>query len=142
MAQTPKLDKPVFDAEVLSHLQPGFARLMPEIGDRFWKSFYAAQAGAWELAAWQLREMRKLFVLGTTTRPKYHDDVLEYLHDEIEPLMAAIEARDFETFRTHFTEATDSANEWHRRWKKAFIVWKLPEAPPQDLDLTPPTAQE
>ena len=32
------------ELEQLTALQPGLARLMPEIGARFWKAFYAAQA--------------------------------------------------------------------------------------------------
>ncbi len=131
-------DKPErLDNDVLTQLQPGLARLMPEIGARFWKAYYAAEAANWDLARWQLKEMTKLFRLGNITRPKYGDDVAEYLSDDIQPLMDAIDAKDFATFKTHFTEATDRANEFHRRWKKPYIVWKLPASPPPDLDLTP-----
>src|SRR5580704_3923703 len=120
MADTPA---PVeLDAGILTKLQPGFARLMPEIGARFWKAYYAAQARNWELASWQLREMRKLFNLGTITRPKYRDDVEEYLREEIDPLMKAADDRDLDAFNDHYSEATDSANEWHRRWNKGFIL--------------------
>jgi len=35
------------ELEQLTALQPGLARLMPEIGARFWKAFYAAQATNW-----------------------------------------------------------------------------------------------
>jgi hypothetical protein len=122
---------------MLTKLQPGFARLMPEIGARFWKAYYAAQATNWDLASWQLREMRKLFNLGTITRPKYRDDVEEYLREEIDPLMQALDEHDLNAFNHHFSEATDSANEWHRRWNKGFILWKLPDMPPPDSDLTP-----
>ena len=135
-------EKPVLDNDVLSSLQPGFARLMPEIGARFWKAYYAAQAQNWDLARWQLKEMRKLFNLGTVTRPKYKDDVEEYLREEVEPLMEAVEQKDFPAFSAHFGEATDSANEWHRRWKKGYILWKLPDVPPPDLDLTPQPEKE
>jgi hypothetical protein len=135
MADTPPPSE--LDAETLTQLQPGFARLMPEIGARFWKAYYAAQARNWDLASWQLREMRKLFKLGTITRPKYRDDVEEFLREEVDPLMKALEERDVDTFNQHYAEATDSANEWHRRWKKGFILWKLPDTPPSDLDLTP-----
>lgn len=124
-------------ASELTSLQPGFARLMPEIGARFWKCYHAAAAANWPLARWQLKETQKLFQLGTVTRPKYTDDVTEYLHDELGPLMSAIDARDFPAFARTFGEAVDSANEYHRRWNKEFIVWKLPAQPPLDLDLTP-----
>jgi len=125
------------ELEALTQLQPGLARLMPEIGDRFWKAFYAARASNWPLASWQLREMRKLMRLGTVTRPKYSDDMEEYIREDVEPLLAALDARDLPQFEHRYHEAVDAANELHRRWKKEFIVWRLPESPPPDLDLAP-----
>jgi hypothetical protein len=100
--------------EELTRLQPGLARLMPEIANRLWRAVYSARAGHWRLARWQLNEMSKLFNLCTITRPKYSADIAEFLH-----------------------EAVDATNEFHRRWEKGFIVWKLPESAPPDLDLTP-----
>jgi hypothetical protein len=125
------------ELEQLTSLQPGLARLMPEIAARFWKAFYAAKAANWPLASWQLREMRKLMRLGTVTRPKYTDDLEEYIHEDVEPLLGAVDAQDFARFEHIYHDAIDAANELHRRWEKEFIVWKLPDAPPPDLDLTP-----
>ena len=71
------------ELEQLTALQPGLARLMPEIGARFWKAFYAARAGNWPLASWQLREMRKLLRLCEVTRPKYTDDIEEWIADDL-----------------------------------------------------------
>jgi hypothetical protein len=123
--------------EELTQLQPGLARLMPEIAARFWKAFYAARASNWALAAWQLREMRKLMRLGMITRPKYRDDLEEYIREDVEPLLHALEERDGARFERLYHDAVDAANELHRRWKKEFIVWRLPDQPPPDLDLTP-----
>jgi hypothetical protein len=81
--------------------------------------------------------MRKLFRLCTITRPKYTDDIDEYLRADVEPLLAAIAAADLEAFERAVSEAVDAANEFHRRWDKGFIVWKLPDTAPPDLDLTP-----
>ena len=125
------------ELEQLTALQPGLARLMPEIGARFWKAFYAAQAANWPLASWQLREMRKLLRLCEVTRPKYTDDIEEWIADDLDPLMAALDAHDFAAFEKRYHEFVDFANELHRRWQKEWIVWKLPETPPPDLDLTP-----
>ena len=44
------------ELEQLTALQPGLARLMPEIGARFWKAFYAARAS--QLAARELAAPR------------------------------------------------------------------------------------
>jgi len=45
-------------------------------------------------------------------------------HDQVRNLLATI-------------TSTVVANELHRRWQKEWIVWKLPDSPPPDLDLTP-----
>jgi len=123
-------------AEVFA-LQPGLARLMPEIGDRFWKCYYAAHAGNWELASWQMREMKKLFRLARVTRPKYVEDIDEYLNDVVGPLTAALDQHDFAGFDHNYRAAITSANDYHDKWKKGYIVWKLPDMPPPGLDLTP-----
>ena len=125
------------ELEQLTALQPGLARLMPEIGARFWKAFYAAQATNWPLASWQLREMRKLLRLCEVTRPKYTTDIEEWILDDLDPLMAALDAHDLGAFERLYHEAVDAANDLHRRWQKEWIVWKLPDTPPPDLDLTP-----
>lgn len=125
------------ELEELTALQPGLARLMPEIGARFWKCYYAADAGNWPLAGWQLSELRKLMRLCMVTRPKYIDDLEEWLMEDLEPLKQAIDAEDRERFLRLYHDAVDAANEFHRRWNKQYIVWKLPETPPPDLDLTP-----
>ena len=95
------------ELEQLTALQPGLARLMPEIGARFWKAYYAAQAANWPLAAWQLREMRKLLKLCEVTRPKYTDDIEEWMHDDLDPLMAALDAHDLVAFEKHYHEGVD-----------------------------------
>ena len=125
------------ELEELTALQPGLARLMPEVGARFWKAFYAAQARNWPLASWQLRELRKLLRLCVVTRPKYTDDLEEFIREDVEPLLQSLEDEDLGRFERLFQQATEAANEFHRRWKKPWIVWKLPDQPPPDLDLTP-----
>ena len=125
------------ELEELTGLQPGLARLMPEIGARFWKTFYAAKARNWPLATWQLKEMSKLMRLGMVTRPKYIEDLEEFLHDDVEPLLGALADEDLRRFEALFHHAVEAANEFHRRWKKPWILWKLPDEPPPDLDLTP-----
>ena len=125
------------ELEELTALQPGLARLMPEVGARFWKAHYAARAENWPLAAWQLREMRKLMRLGAVTRPKYTDDLEEFIREDVEPLLDALDRQDLVRFERLYRQAVEAANEFHRRWKKPWIVWKLPDQPPPDLDLSP-----
>lgn len=138
MSETPPPGNPErLENEALTTLQPGLARLMPEIGNRMWKAYHAAIAENWPLATWQLKEMRKLFRLGNVTRPKYEHDVETYIDEDLVPLLAACEAGDRHAFEGAFHDAVEAANEYHRRWNKPFLVWKVPQRPPEDLVLEP-----
>ena len=121
----------------LAMIQPGLARLMPEIGTRTWKLYYAAEAGNWDLAQWQWKETRNLFDLGATTRPKYETPFAEYLQNDWTPLGETIKAKDFAAFKIAFDKAIESANAWHEEKDHGYIRWKLPASPPPDLDLSP-----
>src|SRR5262247_4625479 len=57
--------------EDVAVIQPGLGRIMPDIGSRTWKLYYAAKAGHWALAKFQAKEIRGLMELGAFTRPKY-----------------------------------------------------------------------
>jgi hypothetical protein len=121
----------------LARSQPGMGRLMPEVGARTWKAWYAAQAGNWRLARWQLSEAAKLMELGAFVRPKYQVSMAKFLTDDFDPVRQAVEDRDFDAFETHFSRMVVRANYYHDVFDKGFIQWKLPDAPPPDLDLTP-----
>jgi len=118
-------------------IQPGLGRLMPEIGARTWKLYYAAEARNWPNAMYQWKETRKLFETGAFTRPKHEDAIEEYLRDHWAPLEAAIKDESWEAFQKAFDEAVDAANAWHVKKDKPYIKWKLPDHPPPDLDFTP-----
>jgi hypothetical protein len=123
--------------EQLAAMQPGLARLMPEVGNRVWKLYYAAQARNWPLAKFQLKEARKLLELCALTRPKYEKSIGQYVEKQMAPMMAAIDAEDLEKFDREFAIAVDEANAYHEAYGKPFLRWKVPSQPPPDLDLTP-----
>jgi hypothetical protein len=118
-------------------IQPGLARIMPEIGDRAWKLYYAGQAQNWPLARYQAKEARKLMELGGMTRPKYAGPLNEYIENDWKPIEDAIEKQDLDAFTKAYAKAIESANAWHEEKDKPYIVWKVPDHPPPDLDLTP-----
>ena len=129
-------DRRVFTLEELAGIQPGLGRLMPEIGARAWKLYYAAKAENWPLATFQLNEMRGLMLMGAFTRPKYEKDLKEYVDGVFATVKTAILHKDFQEFETAFNEAIKIGNEFHDSYDKPFIQWKVPDAPPPDLDLT------
>ena len=123
--------------EDIAVIQPGLGRLMPDIGIRTWKLYYAAKAKNWALAKFQAKEIRGLMELGAFTRPKYEDNLNQFLGENWKPLEDAIAREDFPAVETAFHKAVEAANAFHELRDKPYILWKLPEAPPPDLDLTP-----
>jgi hypothetical protein len=123
--------------EDLAAMQPGLARLMPEIGNRFWKLYYAAQAKNWPLAKFQLKEAKKLMEIGALTRPKYERDLRKFIEKRVTPMMAALESENLETFNEAFERSVEQANAYHELYDKPFLRWKVPAQAPPDLDLTP-----
>jgi hypothetical protein len=124
--------------EDVATIQPGLGRLMPDIGARTWKCWYAAKAGHWALAKFQAKEMVGLMELGAYTRPKYEDNLNQFLAENWKPVQEAIAKEDFPAFDAAFKKAVEAANAYHELRDKPYIKWKLPDVPPPDLDLTPP----
>src|ERR1017187_10581515 len=89
-------------------------RLMPDDANPLWRAVYAARAGNWRLARWQLSEMSKLFHLCTITRPKYAHDIAEFLHEDVEPLLAAVAAGDLGGCGRRRHEGVEEATEIRR----------------------------
>ena len=119
----------------LAVLQPGLARLMPEVGQRYWKLYYAAKAGNWVLANFQMGEISVLMEMGIITRPKYTEHLETFIKDDLGAIEAAIKAKDWKAFEAAFDQGIRNANDYHKLNDKEYIVWKLPDYPPPDLDL-------
>ena len=90
----------------IAMIQPGLGRLMPEIGHRTWKLYYAAHALNWPNALYQWKETKKLFEIGAYTRPKHEDAIEEYLRDSWAPLEVAIKEENWVTFAPASTDPT------------------------------------
>jgi hypothetical protein len=123
--------------EDMATIQPGLARIMPEIGARTWKLYYAAKLENWPMAKFQYKEIIGLFELGAFMRPKHEAAINQYLEENWRPLEATIERKSFGAFEVAFRAAIDAANAYHELKEKPYIYWKLPETPPPDLDLRP-----
>jgi hypothetical protein len=129
--------------EDMATIQPGLARLMPEVGMRTWKLYYAAKAENWPMAKFQYKEIRGLMELGAFMRPKHEDALNQYLEENWKPLEAAIEQKDFAAFEAAFHSAIEMANAYHELKEKPYIRWQLPATPPPDLDFAPrPSAKK
>ena len=125
-----------FDLSDLGHLMPGMAEIMPLVGERIWKCYYAAMAHNRKLAAFQLKEAVNLMQKGSILRPKYEEDIDAFTTGVVASLQASIEAEDWDAFETTFNTMVDQANAYHEKYDKSFLRWQLPSTPPPDLDLT------
>jgi hypothetical protein len=125
-----------FELSDLGHLLPGMAEIMPLVGERIWKCYYAAKAKNRKLAAFQLKEAVNLMQKGSILRPKYEEDMDTFVGGDVATLQANIEAEDWDAFETNFHAMIDQANAYHEKYDKSFLRWQLPSTPPPDLDLT------
>ena len=126
-----------FELSDLGHLMPGMAEIMPLVGGRIWKCYYAGKAHNRALAAFQLSEAVNLMEKGAILRPKYSDDMDEFISGIVATIRASIDAEDWDAFEAAFTTMIDEANAYHEKYDKGFLRWQMPDQPPPDLDFTP-----
>jgi hypothetical protein len=129
--------KGTFSLEHLGHLMPGMAEIMPLVGERIWKCYYAGQARNQPLARFQLKEAVNLMEKGAVLRPKYAENMDAFVSTQVKAVRDAIEAADWDAFEGAFREMVGQANAYHDLYEKPFLRWRIPDAPPPDLDMTP-----
>lgn len=125
-----------FELSDLGHLMPGMAEIMPLVGGRIWKCYYAGKAKNRALAAFQLSEAVNLLEKGAILRPKYGDDMEVFLSGIVATIRTAIQDEDWDTFESAFDTMIEDANGYHEQYDKGFLRWKMPDEPPPDLDFT------
>ncbi len=129
--------KGTFTLEELGPLMPGMAEIMPLVGERIWKCYYAGKAQNQPLARFQLKEAVNLMQKGAFLRPKYTENMDAFIDNQVAAVRKAIDDADWDEFEDAFTEMVDSANAYHGVYDKPFLRWRIPDAPPPDLDMTP-----
>src|SRR5215472_9344211 len=94
--------KGTFSLSELGHLMPGMAEIMPLVGARIWKCYYAGKAKNRALARFQLKEAVNLMEKGAFLRPKYVDNMDKFVNEEVAAVNKAIESEDWDAFETTF----------------------------------------
>ena len=123
--------------EQLAEVQPGLARLMKEIGDRFHVLYHAAKGGNWKLAEHEQKVTISILKVGATLRPKFHEDITSFIQSNLHPLGESIKAKDWERFEHCYKNAVDETNKLHEKYGYGFIHYKLSKNPPDYYDLDP-----
>jgi hypothetical protein len=130
--------KGTFTLDDLGPLMPGMAEIMPLVGGRVWKCYYAGKAHNQPLARFQLKEAVNLMEKGAFLRPKYAENMDKFVNEDVAAVKKAIESEDWDAFDRAFHAMVDAANAYHDVYDKPFLRWKVPDVPPPDLDMTPP----
>ena len=120
----------------LAEVQPGMARLMKEVGERYHILYYAAKGGNWALAKHQLSQVISLHKAGATLRPKYAHDLTSFIQTHLNPIGDAIAAKDWKKFQETYQKGIDGSNQLHEKYGYSYIRYVLPKNPPEFYDLT------
>ncbi len=124
----------------IANIQPGMASTMLEYAARFSGIYYAAKAGNWDLANYELSRATEVQKIAETTRPRNAQMLKDFEQVNLVPLGKAITGRDFDVFQTAFNRTVEACNTCHNATGNPFIKFALPANPPEYLQMgvTPP----
>ncbi len=120
----------------IGEMQPGMARLMLEVSERFWILYHAAKGANWDLARHEFGETRKTLRIAAQVRPKYQEPLAAFEAEQLKAVETAIREKDWDAFDGAFRAAVDTGNEKHREFGYEYIEWQVPETPPPYLRVT------
>jgi hypothetical protein len=114
----------------LSAIQPGLGTIMIEYGRRMGHLWFAEQADNWDLAQYQLREMREIQEVGETTRPARARALKSFETQFLDPLEEQIQAKNKSQFETAYRSAIQGCNSCHGSqtsadWPQGFAFIKV-----------------
>ncbi len=114
----------------LWNIQPGLGTVMMEYSYRFGNVWAAAEAGQWDLAAYELKEQREIQEVGEVTRPGKAELLKNFEHTYLDPLAEAIEEKDQTTFEKDYKAAVQGCNACHAGTGHPYIHFVTPKAAP------------
>lgn len=114
---------------------PGLVEFMLQVQSHHAKLWLAGNARNWELADYQIDELKELLEEITTRVPKYKDVPVGQMIESttmppIGDVESAIKARDFVKFTAAFDKLTVACNACHEAANRAFIIIQRPATSP------------
>ena len=123
--------------EQLAESQHGMAHLMKEASERYYVLYYAAKARNWKLAQYELNQVKALFRISATLRPKYNEDLNGFVKSHFDLLGKAISGQDWKAFERHYNSAIRESDKFHEKYGYGYIHFVLPKTPPEMFKLEP-----
>jgi hypothetical protein len=97
----------------LSLIQPGLGTVMVEYAHRMAVVWFAGEAANWNLAQYQIIEMREIQEVGETTRPARAPALKSFESSFLDPLDEAIKSNDKTRFESAYSSAIQGCNSCH-----------------------------
>jgi len=121
----------------LAEIQPGLGTVMIVYGNRFTTMYYAAKGGNWGMAGHQLKEARAIQEVVETTRPQKAQALKNFASRFLDPIDAAIKAKDWHKFAIAFNKAAEGCNQCHENQEFPYIRYELPMQSPSPTSVKP-----
>lgn len=102
-----------FSVDTLSAIQPGLGTVMIEYGRRMASVWFAGEASNWDMAKYQIIEMREIQEVGETTRPARATALKSFESSFLDPLDEAVAAGDKAKFESAYRSAIQGCNSCH-----------------------------
>ncbi len=103
----------VLNNQQLTQIQPALGTVMIEYSQRMANAWFAQQAGNWDMARYQVLEMREIQEVGETTRPARASALKAFESSYLDPLAKAIDNKDNTAFTTAYNNAIGGCNSCH-----------------------------
>jgi cytochrome c553 len=120
----------------LWNIQPGLGTVMMEYSNRLSRIWFAANAGNWDMAKYQVGEMLEIQEVGETTRPTRAPMLKAFEASYLAALDKAIDAKDKAGFTATFKDTIAGCNACHTaatatNWNSfKFVEIQVPKADP------------
>lgn len=119
----------------LWNIQPGLGTVMQEYGYRFAVTWFAAEAGNWGLAQYELNEALEIQETGETTRPAKAPLLKDFEQNYLVPLATAVTNKNKVAFESAYSDAIDGCNACHKGTGHSYVrIQRSPVAPVQVLN--------
>jgi hypothetical protein len=109
---------------------PRLVSIMETAQTRQAKLWFAGKAQNWELAAYELRQLKASLAEAALMYSGLPVDNITTLATPLQSALDAIDAKDSSKFVKSFAEVTDGCNSCHRSMGRGFVVMRTPTDQP------------
>lgn len=120
---------------------PRLSDIMSTAQLRHMKLWFAGESPNWDLAAFELRQLKDSLVEAASLYPAIPVTSATTMAKPIQAIADAIEAKDGGKFASAFGELTAGCNACHQSVGRGFIVMRVPTASPFSDQVFPPPSK-